>query len=188
VLVEGQCCKPASVHPVTEFLLQTGGVTARTLSVRRRVAASPEQVYEAVCDLERMASWSDEYIGSWRFWRGEPRRGVRFVGWNRNGWRLWCTTCHVVVADRPTQFAFESGFLGLPIARWSYQIFAVPDDASEVVENWDDLRGAGSLGSFTRWLGRVFTGTTPEQRVRRNETGMQSTLQRLAAELERVPR
>jgi hypothetical protein len=32
----------------------------------------------------------------------------------------------------------------------------------------------------------VFTGTTPEQRVRRNQAGMAGTLQRLAAELEDI--
>jgi hypothetical protein len=161
--------------------------TTRRLSVRRGLAASPEQVYAAVSDLKRMASWSDEYLGAWRFWRGEPRPGVRFVGWNRNGWRIWFTTCHVVIADRPTQFAFESGFLGMPVARWSYRISGTPGGRCDVVEGWDDLRGAGPIGAFTRWLGTVFTGTTPEQRVRRNEAGMQTTLRRLAAELESVP-
>jgi len=162
-------------------------VVERSLSVRRRVAASPERVYAAVSDLDRMASWSDEYVGSWRFWRGEPRPGVRFVGWNRNGWRLWFTTCRVVAADRPKHFALTSGFLGMPIARWSYRISATDAADSEVVESWDDLRGAGPVGAFTRWLGTVFTGTTPEQRVRRNEAGMRTTLERLAAEFDGVP-
>jgi Polyketide cyclase / dehydrase and lipid transport len=162
--------------------------TTRRLSVRRRLAASPEHVYAAVSDLKRMASWSDEYLGAWRFWRGEPHSGVRFVGWNRNGWRVWFTTCRIVIADRPRQFAFESGFLGMPIARWSYGISGTADGTCDVVESWDDLRGGGPIGAFTRWLGTVFTGTTPEQRVRRNEAGMQTTLRRLATELECVPR
>lgn len=158
----------------------------RTLSVRRPIAASPEQVYAAVSDLARMASWSDEYVGSWRFWRGVPQYGVRFVGWNRNGWRLWCTTCRVETADQPSAFVFTSGFLGLPIARWSYRVTETSNGMCEVVESWEDLRGGGPAGSLMRWLGTVFTGTTPEERVRRNQAGMEHTLQRLAAELEGV--
>jgi hypothetical protein len=34
-----------------------------------------------------------------------------------------------------------------------------------------------------RWLGRVFTGTTVDERVQRNEAGMRQTLDRLATQL-----
>jgi hypothetical protein len=157
-------------------------MTAKALSVHAQVKAPPDVVYDAVSDLGRMASWSEEYIGSWRFWRGAPRPGVRFVGWNRNGRRVWCTTCRVIAADRPSSFAFESGILGFPVARWSYRIDAAPG-GSDVVEEWRDLRGTGRAGSAARWLGRVFTGTTVDERVQRNEAGMRQTLDRLAAEL-----
>jgi hypothetical protein len=163
-------------------------MSTHTLTVHRHVAADPARVYEAVSDLARMASWSDEYAGSWRFWRGPARAGVHFVGWNRRGWRVWCTTCRVVSADRPDRFVFESGVLGLPIARWSYLIAASPDGGSDVTEAWDDLRGQGAAGAVARWLGRVFTGTTVEGRVQRNTTGMRATLEHLAAELEAVRR
>lgn len=163
-------------------------MTADTLSVQAHVDAPPNVVYEAVSDLARMASWSDEYIGSWHFWRGAPRVGVRFVGWNRNGWRVWGTTCRVIAADRPSLFAFESGILGLPIARWSYRISPAGSGGSEVVEEWRDLRGDDRAGALSRWLGRVFTGSTVAERVQRNEAGMRVTLERLAAELrDRMP-
>jgi hypothetical protein len=161
-------------------------MTVDSLSVRAHVDAPPDVVYDAVSDLARMASWSDEYIGSWRFWRGAPRPGVRFVGWNRNRWRVWFTTCRIVVAERPSSFAFEAGVLGLPVARWSYSIRPAgdgSDDGSDIVEKWRDLRGSGSAGSVARWLGRVFTGTTVDERVQRNEVGMRLTLDRLAAQL-----
>jgi uncharacterized protein YndB with AHSA1/START domain len=45
-------------------------VTARHLHLSRHVDATPEQVYDAVSDLGRMASWSPEYFGSWRHYRG----------------------------------------------------------------------------------------------------------------------
>jgi hypothetical protein len=167
---------------------QTAGVSERSLSVRQQVAAPPDEVYRAVSDLRRMASWSEEYVGSWRLWRGQPRPGVRFVGWNRHGRHLWCTTCRVVTADRPTRFVFDSGFLGLPIARWSYRITGTADGGSEVVEAWEDRRGAGAAGSVMRWLGRVCTGTTAAARVQRNAAGMQLTLGRLAAELAQARR
>ena len=158
-------------------------MTTNTLSLHGHVDAPPDVVYDAVSDLRRMASWSDEYIGSWRFWRGAPRAGVRFVGWNRYRWQLWCTTCRVIEADRPSTFAFESGIFMLPVARWSYRIAASSDGGSDVTEEWRDLRGTGKSGSLTRWLGRVFTAATVAGRVRRNEAGMRQTLDRLAAEL-----
>jgi hypothetical protein len=161
-------------------------VTARTLAVRRVLDKPPDRVYAWVSDLRKMASLSDEYVGSWRFWRGAPRAGVRFVGWNRNRWRVWFTTCRVVTAEPPGRFVFDSGFLGIPIARWSYAITAAEGGGSEIVESWEDLRGMGPAGSFARWLGTVFTGTTPDARVQRNEAGMRVTLDRLAAELSRA--
>ena len=159
-------------------------MSQRHLSARRRVGAPPERVYDAVSDLRRMAARSDEYIGSWRLWRGKPLAGARFVGWNRNGWHVWCTTCRVVTAERPRKFVFESGALGVPIARWSYRITATADGGSEVVESWDDLREAGTAGAVARALGVVFAGTPVQERVRRNAAGMRLTLARLAAEFD----
>jgi hypothetical protein len=52
------------------------------------------------------------------------------------------------------------------------------------VEGWRDLRGDGAVGSLARGLGRIFTGASVEERVRRNEEGMRITLERLADELE----
>ena len=158
-------------------------MSVNTLSVRAHVEAPPEVVYDAVSDLARMASWSDEYFGAWRFWRGVPRPGVRFGGWNRYRWQVWCTTCRVIEADRPRSFAFESGIFALPVARWSYRIAAAAGGGSDVTEEWRDLRGPGKGGSVSRRLGRVFTGTNAAGRVRRNERGMRRTLDRLAAEL-----
>jgi Polyketide cyclase / dehydrase and lipid transport len=154
-----------------------------TLSVQAHVDAPPEVVYDAVSDLSRMASWSDEYIGSWRFWRGVPHAGARFVGWNRNGWHVWFTTCRIVTTDRPSCFAFESGTLGLPLARWSYRIRPARGGGSDVVEEWRDLRDSGRAGGAARLLGRVFAGASVDERVQRNEAGMRHTLERLAAEL-----
>jgi hypothetical protein len=149
----------------------------------RHVDATPEQVYDAVSDLRRMASWSQEYFGSWRFYRGQPSVGARFVGWNRNRWHVWFTFCTVVQASRPSSFVFESGLLGLPIARWGYQIAADPAGGCAVEESWQDLRGDNRAGAIARWLGAVFAGTATEARVRRNEAGIRQTLGRLAAEL-----
>ena len=156
----------------------------RRLSETAGVRAAPEQVFDAVSDLRRMAAWSPEYMASWRFWRRAPRRGVMIVGWNRAGRRVWCTTCRVVTVDRPTTFAFDSGVLGLPIARWTYQISPDGDGGSTGVESWDDLRGDDRTGRLARWLGLVFTGASTQDRVQRNTAGMRATLQRLAADVE----
>lgn len=53
-------------------------MTERSLSVQRYVAAPPDRVYEAVIDLGRMASWSDEVPDL----RGLQRRSEVVESWD----------------------------------------------------------------------------------------------------------
>lgn len=154
----------------------------RELSVSRHVPASPVAVYEAVSDLAKVAERSPENVAAWRFWRGEPRPGSWFVGWNRAGRRLWPTTGKVAVTDPPREFAFDVSLLGLPVARWGYTI-APESDGCTVTEHWEDRRGDGAAGALMRWAGSTFAGSDVDERVRRNQHGMTVSLDRLAAAL-----
>lgn len=155
-------------------------MAVRTLAVSRHIDAEPDQLYDLVSDLGQMAALSPEYVGAWRLWRGPTRPGVRFVGWNRAGSRVWPTTCHVVAADRPWEFAFDVGLLGLPVARWAYRFEAVASGGTLVGETWTDRRADDVPGALMRWASEVVVGVDVEERAARNEHGMQTTLARLA--------
>ncbi len=141
------------------------------------VAAPPADVYRAVADVRRMASWSPECFAVW-VWRRERGQPTRFVGWNRLGPFVWFTTCRVRTAEPGTEFTFDVTTFGLPVARWGYRF--TPDGAGTLVtEHWADRRTRGA-----RLLGRVFTGRSANRRPEVNREGMRQTLARLKRELE----
>jgi hypothetical protein len=141
------------------------------------VGARPADVYEAVCDVRRMAKWSPECFATW-VWSRRDGVPARFVGFNRRGPFVWFTTCRVVVAAPGDEFAFDVTTFGLPVSRWGYRFAAAPE-GTEVTEYWSDRRGRGA-----RFLGRVFTGRVANNRPDANREGMRTTLARLKRELE----
>jgi uncharacterized protein YndB with AHSA1/START domain len=141
------------------------------------VAAPPAQVYQAVSDVRRMARWSPECFAVWAWPRRDGAPG-RFVGFNRRGPRVWFTTCRVVTATPGEAFAFDVTTFGMPVARWSYLLTAIPE-GTEVTEQWHDQRGRGA-----QLLGRIFTGPVASTRAQANREGMRTTLARLKHDLE----
>lgn len=150
---------------------------AETLSEELTISVAPQQVYDAVADIKRMARWSPECIGVW-VWRREAGHPTRFVGWNRRGPFLWFTTCTVRVAAPGEEFAFDVTTFGLPVARWGYR-FSPAEGGTRVTETWQDRRGRGAM-----LLGRIFTGSSAKMRPEVNREGMRETLRRLKHELE----
>jgi uncharacterized protein YndB with AHSA1/START domain len=141
------------------------------------VGVSPADVYAAVSDVRRMARWSPECFAVW-VWSRRAGVPARFVGFNRRGPFIWFTTCRVVTAEPGAEFAFDVTTFGMPVARWSYQLAAVPG-STQVTERWQDQRGRGA-----RILGRVFTGRASTDRPAVNQDGMRTTLARLKHDLE----
>ncbi|BCJ73951.1 polyketide cyclase [Catellatospora sp. IY07-71] len=141
------------------------------------VAAPPADVYRAVADVRRMASWSPECFAVW-VWRRERGQPTRFVGWNRLGPFVWFTTCRVRTAEPGAEFVFDVTTFGLPVARWGYR-FTPVEAGTLVTEHWTDRRGRGAL-----LLGRMFTGRSANRRPEVNRAGMRQTLARLKRELE----
>jgi uncharacterized protein YndB with AHSA1/START domain len=140
------------------------------------VNADPAEVYAAVSDVRRMARWSPECFAAW-VW---SRRGGRpsFVGFNRRGPVVWFTTCRVVTAEPGKEFAYDVTTFGMPVARWTYQLTAVPE-GTELTERWLDRRSRGAY-----LMGRVFTGRSANDRPAINREGIRATLARLKRELE----
>jgi hypothetical protein len=147
------------------------------------VTASAESVYRAVSDVRRMGEWSPECLGAWsRSRRFEP--GTRFIGWNRKRLWFWFTSCTVVRAEYPRDFAFTVHTFGMPVALWGYR-FEDRDSGCLVTEYWEDLR-TGRSAPVAELLGLVFTGTAAKRRAEVNQEGMRATLSRLKAVAERA--
>jgi len=99
------------------------------------VAASPETVYEAVRNLERMGDWSPENQGgSWIVGDGTSV-GDRFEGNNAIGERTWTAVAEVVRCDPAQAFCFTVGDLDNPVAEWGYYL-AATEGGTQVTETW----------------------------------------------------
>lgn len=150
---------------------------AHTLEVSRDIAASAEDVYEAISNITRMGEWSEEcYACEWHEGFLGPRIGARFDGHNRNGEHEWTTQGTVVEAEPGRAFSFECSMYGVHYSTWGYRI--VPIEGGCRVTEWsDDLREESAL-EFSRQVSGV------EDRHSRNRQTMSLTLDRLAAVLE----
>jgi hypothetical protein len=140
------------------------------------VNADPATVYHLITDLSSLASCAEEArTMEWR--RGDTARpGAVFKGHNRNGLFRWTTTCTVTDAEPGEVFAFDVRYLGVPVARWRYDI-APADAGCQVTERtWDRRPG---WFSKTAWI-----GTGVRDRDAANAEHIKLTLQRLKQKAE----
>jgi hypothetical protein len=135
------------------------------------IAASPEAVYAIISDPERMAQVAEETARILHRRRSVGRVGSRWVGINRNGWHVWPTLTRVTDADPGVRFAFEVGELGIPVARWQYDL-SPTDDGVRVTERTWDRRPAWFVTASA-----PFTGV--QDRDVRNTANIAATLARL---------
>ncbi|MFH8837060.1 SRPBCC family protein [Streptomyces sp. NPDC017868] len=142
------------------------------------VDAPPAVVYRLVSDLRNMGRWSPECRSVWVL-RPPARTGTRFVGLNRRGPFLWPTLGRVTRMRPDSEFVFDIGVFGLPIARWGYR-FEAEGSGTRITEFWQDLRTGGARGRVAELLGTVFAGSNPARRVALNRAGMRTTLARIA--------
>lgn len=148
------------------------------LEVSRDIAASPEAVYDAIADITRMGEWSQEcHACEWHEGVDGPAVGATFDGHNRNGDREWTTQGRVIEAERGRAFAFECSMMAFHYATWGYRI--EPTETGCRVTEWsEDLRPESVL-EFSAQLSGV------DDRAGRNRQTMSTTLERLAAAVER---
>lgn len=146
------------------------------------VNAPPSIVYDHISDVERMPEWSPEVVRC--RWLGDASAaepGARFRGWSRKGWHRWSTVSTVVIADRPTAFAFQVQFLGLAVATWSYRCESTGTGSTAVTEAVVDERGL-----ILRRVSPLITGSS--DRGARNDETMHVTLERVCAAAEAAAR
>ena len=146
------------------------------------IAADPATVWAAVSDPTAYGRWSPEATGAVRrSGHGAWQVGDRFTGHNRI--RMpWRTQCRVAAAQTESRFAFDVDLGPFPIARWSYELEALPEGGTRVTERWTDRRD-GVLGRMVRPAG-LAVGRGYDAAAR-NRTTMQATLAALKADLER---
>jgi hypothetical protein len=104
------------------------------------------------------------------------RVGSRWIGLNRNGWRVWPTMTRVTDAEPGVRFAFEVGELGIPVARWQYDLHPTDGGVRVTERTWD--RRPGWFAALTV----PFTGVA--RRDDQNERNIMATLTRLKTVVE----
>jgi hypothetical protein len=140
------------------------------------IDASPDNVYALVTDLPTLASLAEEAQAmKWR--KGDAARpGAVFKGHNRNGIHRWSTTCTVTDAEPGQVFAFDVRYLGLPIARWRYDIAGAEGGCHVTERTWDRRPG---WFTKTAWI-----GTGVRDRDAANAEHIKLTLKRLKEKAE----
>ncbi len=152
---------------------------SETVSVERAVGAPADTVWALVADVTRMCEFSPENTRcEWIGGAKEPVVGAKFRGTNENGKKKWKTVATVVDAQPGRSFAFEVKAGPLGVARWEYR-FDPTDTGCRVTETWIDQRGF-----VVRTLGGPVSGVA--DRAAHNRSGMETTLERLAAAAEKA--
>ena len=141
------------------------------------VVAPPDRVYSLVTDLAVLAELGDE-VQHHRWLDGvtSARVGARFRGGNRNGRFRWHTVSRVTDATPGERFAFTVSSLGLPVARWQYDITPTRTGCRVAESTWD------RRATWFRVLTTLATGVW--RRDERNQRHIQNTLRRLKTRAE----
>lgn len=148
------------------------------LDVSRDIAAQPSVVFDAITDITRMGEWSPETVrAEWNDGVEQAAVGAKFTGHNRNGDKEWTTEATVVELVADQRFFFDCDFRGFVFAKWGYAIEAT-ESGCRVTEYSQDLRPEEAKGMSTSMSGVA-------DRHTHNRAGMETTLERLAAAVER---
>ncbi|WP_422743831.1 SRPBCC family protein [Mycobacterium sp. WMMD1722] len=145
------------------------------------IAADPDAVYRLLTNLATLAELAEETTAMrWKKGPGTDgavRPGAVFVGSNRNGSRSWNTTCTVTEATAGRSFAFDVRSLGIPVARWRYDIEERPGGCRVTERTWDQRPG------WFRTVAGLATGV--KDRTSANQRHIEATLDRLRVRAER---
>ena len=148
-------------------------------SVTVSMAAPPERVWDLISDVTRIGSYSPEtFEAKWIDGATGPAVGARFRGHvkrNEKGPVYW-TTCTVRECVPGSRFSFGVGSSDKPLNTWRYHLQAA-GDGTDVTESF---QLADNLGL------RIYWALLGWARGRTNRNGMQTTLERIKAEVEKA--
>ena len=147
------------------------------ISVSRDIAASPEAVFAALTDINRMGEWSPEnYSCEWNEGFAGADAGAMYTGQNRHGDKEWTTEARITELVANERFYFDCLARDFVFAKWGYDIEAT-DGGCRVTEHTQDLRPEAALERSVQISGVA-------DRLSHNRAGMETTLERLANALE----
>lgn len=151
-------------------------------SVTVTMQAPIEEVWDLVSDVTRIGEFSPEtFEAEWLDGADGPATGARFRGHVKRNERgpIYWAECEVDVASPPAdgraEFTFTVVNRGRRLNTWSYVLRSV-DDGTEVTESFA-LADAPAM--------RIYWALAGRWRGRTNRRGMQTTLERIRAVVER---
>ena len=110
-------------------------MTSLTLSDSIVIAASPEAVYDLVCDVTRTGEWSPQCRECWWLDGGTGAVGDEFGGRQETPERTWETRSRVEEADRPHAFAWSVNDRKV---LWRYALEPA-EGGTRLTESWEFL-------------------------------------------------
>jgi uncharacterized protein YndB with AHSA1/START domain len=149
---------------------------ARELRAETTIAAPPDQVWEALTDLRRMAEWSPEVVRMVPLKPGGLKVGQQYLGLNRRKAVVWPTRSVVAAVEAGRSLAWDTRSSG---ARWIYEL--EPESGGTKVVH------RRPVPRRITWLSRAFTPVFlggNDAHADELEQGMRRTLERLKAALE----
>ncbi|MGO8869928.1 MAG: SRPBCC family protein [Acidimicrobiales bacterium] len=146
-------------------------------SVTVHMDASPDEIWDLVSDVTRIGRYSPEtFEAEWLDGATGPVVGAHFRGHvkrNGRGPTYW-SPCTVTACVPGREFAFGVGPAGRPLNTWRYQL--------EPAGGGTDVTESFALAD--RPMLRLYWALFGWARGRTNHTGMQTTLERIKAEVE----
>ncbi len=146
-------------------------------SVTLHMAAPAGRIFDLVSDVTKIGRYSPEtFEGEWLEGATGPAVGAKFRGHvkrNGKGPTYW-TTCTVLECEPGREFAFGVGPSDKPLNVWRYRLEPA-GDGTDVTESF--------ALTPTPWL-RLYWALLGWARGRTNCSDMQTTLERIKAEVE----
>jgi uncharacterized protein YndB with AHSA1/START domain len=146
-------------------------------SVTVHMAAPPEKIWALVSDVTKIGRYSPEtFEAEWLDGATGPAVGATLRGHvkrNEKGPTYW-TTCTVTASEPGREFAFGVGSGDTPLNVWRY-VLVPSGDGTDVTESF-------TLAQTV--LLRVYWAVLGWARGKTNRRGMQTTLERIKAEVE----
>jgi len=91
----------------------------RELRAETTIAATPDQVWAVLSDLDRMPELSTELVKMVPLLRGGLRLGQQYIGINKRKWVVWPTRNKVVTFEPGKALAWHTATSG---ATWIYEL------------------------------------------------------------------
>ena len=146
--------------------------------VSLHMGAPPERVWALVSDVTRIGEFSPEtFEAEWTRGSTGPEVGAYFKGHvRRNGvGPTYWSACRVTACVPNEAFEFQVGTKGMTMMNWGYRL-APEGDGTRVTEYYR-IEPTLAMRAYWTVLGPL--------RSRTNRTGMQTTLERMKAVVER---